>query len=132
MADKKTEEQVKAGALQTLRTWGENPLPPTLLATLVTAQHMRPFQALPMLFPPALLFATYMNLNSYKIDSAGFTAALSGLYFVLAQRRKQKFANKFGARGLIRGATLGLCAVNVAGCGVAYAFGNRRKEEELR
>jgi hypothetical protein len=67
----------------------ENPLPPTLLATLITAQHMRPFQPLPMIFPPILLFSSYLNINSYKIDAAGITAAWSGLYLLLASRRKQ-------------------------------------------
>ena len=67
----------------------ENPLPPTLLATLITAQHMRPFQPLPMIFPPILLFSSYLNINSYKIDAAGVTAAWSGLYLLLASRRKQ-------------------------------------------
>lgn len=67
----------------------ENPLPPTLLATLITAQHMRPFQPLPMIFPPILLFSSYLNINSYKIDAAGITMAWSGLYLLLASRRKQ-------------------------------------------
>ena len=42
------------------------------------------------------------------------------------------FMNKFGARGLIRGATMGLCLVNVVGGGLAYAFGSRAKEEEKK
>lgn len=83
-----------------------------------------------MLFPPLLLFSTYLNLQGYKIDSAGTTAALSGSYLVLAGRRNQGFMNKFGARGLIRGATVGLCLANVVGGGLAYAFGSRSKEDE--
>ncbi|OCK93882.1 uncharacterized protein K441DRAFT_660646 [Cenococcum geophilum 1.58] len=130
MPDQHTEERVKQGTIHSLRTWGENPLPPTLLATLITAQHMRPFQPLPMIFPPILLFSSYLNINSYKIDAAGITAAWSGLYLLLASRRKQGLAKKFGARGIIRGATLGLCATNLAGCGVAYAFGRRKTDEE--
>ncbi len=94
----------------------ESPLPPMTLATLVTAQHFRPFQPLPMLFPPVLLFSTYMNLNGYTIDSAGVTGAWSALYLILAGRRKQTFARKWGARGLIRG----------------DGFGRRQKEEERR
>ncbi|TKA55863.1 hypothetical protein B0A49_10203 [Cryomyces minteri] len=98
MADKP--EQVKRSTIQSLKAWGENPLPPTLLETLITAQHIRPFQPLPMLFPPVLLFTTYLNINGYKADSAGATAAWSGLYMILAGRRRQKFGAKFGARGL--------------------------------
>jgi hypothetical protein len=82
-----------------------------------------------MLFPPLLLFSTYLNLQGYKIDSAGTTAALSGTYLVLAGRRRMGFMNKFGARGLIRGATMGLCLANVVGGGLAYGFGSRAKED---
>jgi hypothetical protein len=85
-----------------------------------------------MLFPPVLLFSTYMNLSGYTIDSAGVTGAWSALYSILASRRKQQFVRKFGARGLIRGGTLGLCVANMVGGGIAYAFGRRRKEEERR
>jgi hypothetical protein len=110
----------------------ESPLPPITLATLITAQHIRPFQALPMLFTPVLLFSTYMNLNGYTIDSAGVTGAWSALYLILASRRKQVFVRKFGVRGLIRGGTLGLCLANMVGGGLAYGFGRRTKEEERR
>ncbi|KAF1967566.1 hypothetical protein BU23DRAFT_559218 [Bimuria novae-zelandiae CBS 107.79] len=126
MADKET----KQSALQSLRNWGENSVPPTLLATLITAQHARPFQALPMLFPPVLLFSSYLNLSGYQKDAAGITAAWSGLYALLAMRRKHQIRQKFGARGIVRGASLGLCVVNVAGCGLAYAFGRREEAEE--
>lgn len=67
----------------------ENSVPPTLLATLITAQHARPFQPLPMLFPPVLLFSSYLNLSNFKTDAAGMTAAWSGLYAILAMRRNQ-------------------------------------------
>ncbi|KKY14542.1 putative conserved hypothetical protein [Diplodia seriata] len=79
MAGEPTEQKVKTGVAQTLRAWGDNPLPATLTATLITAQHMRPFQPLPMLFPPVLLLSSYLNLNGYKKDAAGMTAAWSGL-----------------------------------------------------
>lgn len=85
---------------------------------------------MPMIFPPLLLFSTYLNLQGYKIDSAGTTAALSGSYLVLASRRRLGFMNKFGARGLIRGATMGLALANVVGGGLAYTFGSRSKEDE--
>lgn len=71
-----------------------------------------------------------MNVAGYKVDSAGTMAAWSGLYALLAERRGQGFVNKFGARGLVRGATLGLCAANVVGGGWAWLMG-RRKNEEL-
>lgn len=67
----------------------ENSVPPTLLATLITAQHARPFQPLPMMFAPVLLFSSYLNLSNYKTDAAGITAAWSGLYGLLALRRSQ-------------------------------------------
>jgi hypothetical protein len=109
-----------------------------LLATLVTALHARPFQPLPMIFPPVLLFSTYLNLSDYKVDSAGLTAAWSGLYLLLARRRTVVGANfsarlgsKFGARGLTRGAAMGLAGMNVVGCGMTYAFGRRDQEEKV-
>ncbi|PSN63976.1 hypothetical protein BS50DRAFT_558270 [Corynespora cassiicola Philippines] len=126
MADK----QSKEGVLRSLRNWGENSVPPTLLATLITAQHARPFQRLPMMFPPILLFASYLNLSNYKTDAAGISAAWSGLYALLALRRKQPMKQKFTVRGVVRGASLGLCAVNVAGGSLAYVFGKREKEEK--
>ncbi|ETI22489.1 hypothetical protein G647_06564 [Cladophialophora carrionii CBS 160.54] len=139
MADSE-KEQAKESLVVTAKKWGEylltllteNPVPPALLATLVFAQHARPFQPLPMLFPPLLLFSTYLNLQGFKIDSAGTTAALSGAYLVLAGRRRMGFVNKFGARGVIRGATMGLCLVNLVGGGLAYGFGSRTKEDDKR
>jgi hypothetical protein len=92
-----------------------------------------------MLFPPMLLFSTYLNLSSYKIDSAGFTAAWSGLYILLARRRKAvgssigaRIGSKFGARGLTRGLAMGLAGANVVGCGLTYAFGRRSTEDAER
>jgi hypothetical protein len=109
-----------------------------------------------MMFAPVLLFSSYLNLSGYKTDAAGTTAAWSGLYALLALRRRQvsslcdfmkdcglvvqkeqlliclaakQFKQKFTVRGVVRGASLGLCAVNVAGCGLAYVFGRREKEE---
>ena len=43
---------------------------------------------------------------------------------------RQGIKNKLTVRGVVRGASLGLCAVNVAGCGLAYTFGKREKKEE--
>ncbi|KAJ9646236.1 hypothetical protein H2204_000899 [Knufia peltigerae] len=132
MADPQKQEEVKQSFLQTAKKWGENPVPPALLATLIFAQHARPFQPLPMLFPPMLLFSTYLNLQGYKIDSAGTTAALSGSYLVLASRRRVGLFNKFGTRGIIRGATMGLCLANLIGGGLAYGFGSRSKEDDKK
>jgi hypothetical protein len=101
-----------------------------------------------MLFPPVLLFSSYLNLSGYKSDAAGITAAWSGLYALLAMRRsqvtlhvltlcgairtkhEQGLKNKFTVRGVVRGGSLALCAVNVVGCGLAYTFGKREKEEK--
>ncbi|KAH8701475.1 hypothetical protein GQ44DRAFT_693281 [Phaeosphaeriaceae sp. PMI808] len=123
-------DTAKPSMLQSLRNWGENSVPPTLLATFITAQHARPFQPLPMLFPPLLLFSSYLNLCDYKTDAAGITAAWSGLYALLAVRRKQGLKNKFTVRGAVRGASLGLCAANVVGCSLAYTFRKREKKEK--
>ena len=107
----------------------DSSVPPAILATLVTAQHFRPFQPLPMLFPPILLFSSYLNVNGYPTSSAGITGAWSAAYLVLARRRKQGFSSKFGARGLIRGSTMGVCLANVGACGLSYAFGEKESDE---
>lgn len=51
-------------------------------------------------------------------------------YFVIAARRKQPFMKRFGVRGVVRGATLGLCVGNAIAGGWAYWRGNRESEEE--
>ena len=108
-------------------------MPPAGLATLITAVHFRPFQVFPMLFTPVLLFSTYMNLAGYAIDSAGVTAAWSGLYMLLALRRRQPSVfQKFTARGAVRGAAVGLGAMNCAGGTIAYMNGNREREKAER
>jgi hypothetical protein len=91
-----------------------------------------------MLFPPALLFSTYLNLQKFTIDSAGLTAAWSGLYLLMARRRRVggastgvRLGNKFGARGLTRGAAMGLAGLNLVGCGITYGLGRRRDEEKM-
>jgi hypothetical protein len=83
-----------------------------------------------MLFPPVLLLSTYLNIYEYKVDAAGISAAWSGLYILLARRRKQALGAKFGTRGLIRGATMGLCAANLVAGGLFYAVGKREGEGE--
>jgi hypothetical protein len=37
---------------------------------------------------------------------------------------------KWGARGIIRGTTMGLCLVNMVSGGLAYTLGKREEEEE--
>ncbi|KAF1946175.1 hypothetical protein EJ02DRAFT_450946 [Clathrospora elynae] len=124
-------DKPEKSVLQSLRNWGENSVPPTLLATLITSQHARPFQVFPMMFPPILLLSSYLNLSNYKTDAAGITAAWSGLYALMAMRRSQGIKNKFTVRGVVRGGSLALCAVNVVGCGLAYTFGKREKEDKV-
>ncbi|PGH03799.1 hypothetical protein AJ79_07275 [Helicocarpus griseus UAMH5409] len=127
--NRQTPPPSKQSLIQYARAWGENPFPPTLLATLVAAQHLRPFQPLPMLFPPALLFTTYLNLLDYKVDAAGVSAAWSGLYLLLAAKRKQKFMQKWGARGIVRGAAMGLGFTNMVSGGLVYMIGKRRGDD---
>lgn len=138
--------------MSTLRAWGsESPhplppkshiltpldssLPPMTLATLITALHFRPFQTLPMLFPPVLAFSSYLSVAGWKGDSAGLTAAWSGLYVLLASRRRQPLMGargKFSLRGGIRLAAMGLGLANcVAGC-YTYLTADRKAEEEER
>lgn len=64
------------------------------------------------------------------MDAAGITAAWSGLYMLLARRRRQPLARRFGTRGLIRGATIGLCTVNLVCGGLVYAVGKREGERD--
>jgi hypothetical protein len=75
-----------------------------------------------------LLLSTYLNLNGYKTDAAGIGAAWSGLYLVLASRRKQPLRRKWGVRGVVRGATIGMCVANLLGGGFVYAIGKRRND----
>lgn len=71
-----------------------------------------------------------MNLNDYRADAAGTSAAWSGLYLVLAQRRKRPLMQKFGARGIVRGSTMGLCLINLVAGGFVYATEKRHVESE--
>lgn len=83
-----------------------------------------------MLFPPALLFTSYVNLLDHKVDAAGISAAWSGLYLLLAARRKQQFRNKWNARGLVRGAAMGVGLANLVGGGMVYMLGLRKGDTE--
>lgn len=81
-----------------------------------------------MLFPPLLTLSSYMHVRGYTTDAAGTNAAWSGLYILMALRRSTNFRQKFTTRGAVRVLTLGLCAANVVGGGIAFAFGNREDE----
>ncbi|EEQ28288.1 conserved hypothetical protein [Microsporum canis CBS 113480] len=124
-----TSAKPKLSLAQYARAWGESPFPPTLLATFVTALHFRPFQPLPMLFPPVLLLTSYMNLAGFKKDSAGANAAWSGLYVLLAGRRKQALKKKWSARGMVRGVAMGVGLANLISGGMVYVLGTREDEE---
>lgn len=77
-----------------------------------------------MLFPPVLLASSFLNLYDYKTDAAGINAAWSGLYLILARRRRpEHMMQKFGTRGIVRGAAIGVCAVNAVAGGWVYATG---------
>ncbi|KAK7977969.1 hypothetical protein PG996_004016 [Apiospora saccharicola] len=126
-------EPSKTTALSTLSAWGTHSMAPTGLATLITALHFRPLQKAPMLFVPVLLFSSYINLQGFKKDSAGLTAAASGTYALLALRRSSaSFFKRFGVRGAVRGTAVLLGLANVAGCGWVYATADRRAEDEDR
>lgn len=85
-----------------------------------------------MLFPPLLLFTSYINLAGFKRDAAGASAAWSGLYVLLAARRGggTSIVRRFGTRGIIRGAAMGLGLVNVVGGGVAYVTGEKGRVDK--
>jgi len=111
----------------------DSSLPPMGLATLITALHFRPFQTLPMLFTPLLVFSSYLSAAGFKIDSAGMTAAWSGIYVLLAARRRPaSLRNKLSVRGAVRVAAMGLGAANCVAGGYTYATGNRKAEEQER
>ncbi len=90
---------------------------------------MRPLQLLPMSFVPVLLFTSYSNVNGFKKDSAGISAAWSGLYLLLASRRKQKFMTKWSPRGIVRGSSMGLALANMVAGGLTYALGPKENED---
>ncbi|KAL6864527.1 hypothetical protein J3F83DRAFT_766542 [Trichoderma novae-zelandiae] len=131
MASSKTAAQKSIS--EHLTEWGSSSLPPSLLATLITALHARPLQILPMsLFTPTLLFSSYLNLSGYPTASAGLTAAWSGLYALLALRRRQSLRAKFSIRGIVRGAAVGLGAANCVAGGWVYLHGSKERDREER
>ncbi|KAI4117572.1 MAG: hypothetical protein LQ345_002226 [Seirophora villosa] len=126
------EGKVERSALNYLRAWGESPVPPTIAATLITSLHARPPQFLPLLFPPVLLASSFLNLYDYTTDAAGISAAWSGLYVLLARRRRpEHMMQRFGTRGVVRGAAMGVGAVNLVAGGWVYATGKRGEGENV-
>ncbi|EGO56896.1 hypothetical protein NEUTE1DRAFT_123307 [Neurospora tetrasperma FGSC 2508] len=126
-------EETKASIVDRVRAWGSSSLPGMGLATLITALHWRPFQAMPMLLTPLLMFSSYLSVAGFKIDSAGMTAAWSGIYFLLAARRRPAaLKNKFSARGAVRATAMGLSAANVIAGTYTYVTGDRKAEEQER
>lgn len=114
-------------------SFAESSLPPSLLATLITALHARPLQAIPLaIFTPPLLFSSYLNLSGYETASAGLTAAWSGLYALLALRRRQGLRAKFSVRGAVRGGAIGLGAANAIAGGWVYINGDFKRDNEAR
>ena len=108
-------------------------LPPSLLATLIAALHARPVQPLPLaLFTPPLLLSSYLNLAGYPTGAAGLAAAWSGLYALLALRRRQPLRGKLSIRGVVRGAAVGLGTANCVAGGWVYFRGDFNKDEEAR
>lgn len=103
------------------------------LTTLIIALHARPFQPLPMVFPPLLVFSSYLTLAGFKIDGAGMTAAWSGVYALLALRRRPaSLRSRFSLRGAVRATAMGLGGANTLAGGYVYATGDRKAEEEER
>ncbi|KAI2610413.1 hypothetical protein GGR54DRAFT_632923 [Hypoxylon sp. NC1633] len=116
-----------------LEAWGNSSFAPTGLATLIAALHFRPLQVRPMLFVPILLFSSYSNLQGFKIDSAGVTAAASGTYALLAMRRRSgTFMSRFTIRGVVRGSAVAVGLINTVAAGWVYATGDRAREKEER
>ncbi|MCJ1486530.1 hypothetical protein MMC06_006707 [Schaereria dolodes] len=148
------DEVQKTTAVSYIKAWGESPLPPTLLATLLTALHLSPSpnslssptrflpRTIPWLFPPALLFSTYLNLSGYTTSAAGTSAAWSALWLVMAARGRRRRRGRmvgmgkrtdtlrqmFGVRGAVRGVAGGVAWANVGGGGLVYGMGGRDEE----
>ncbi|ROW06935.1 hypothetical protein VMCG_03970 [Cytospora schulzeri] len=128
------EPEPSRSIISRLNGWGLSSMPSMGMATLITALHYRPFHKLPMLvFTPMLVIGSYLNVAGYKIDSAGLTAAWSGLYVLLAARRRPaSLRQRFTARGATRVAAMGLGTINAVAGGYAYGTGDREEEKQER
>ena len=108
-------------------------VPPSLLATLVIALHTRPRQIVPLaLITPPLFVATYLNLAGFPTAAAGITGAWSGLYAVMAMRRRQGIRGVLSMRGGVRGLAVGVGIVNAAAGGWTWLRGDYERDEEER
>lgn len=111
-------------------SYGESSVPPVVLASLITAQHLRPPKFIPLLVPPVLLFSSYLNLLGDATDAAGLSSAWSGVYLLMARRRKQALVRKWSPRGVVRGATMGLCLVNLVCGGLVFGSGRMKRSND--
>jgi hypothetical protein len=101
-----------------------------LIATLIAPQHLSPVQPLGLALCAGFIGTSFISLHGYKTDAGGMLAASSGLYTVLAMRRRFRIRDRFGPRGILRGVTLGLCMVDFV-CGV-LVFAGKEEEGDLR
>ena len=85
-----------------------------------------------MMFVPVLLFSSYANIQGFRKDAAGITAAASGTYGLLALRRRHPIPARISARGVVRGVALGIAAANVMACAWVYATVDRDVETRER
>ncbi|KAI0484113.1 hypothetical protein GGR56DRAFT_612422 [Xylariaceae sp. FL0804] len=124
-------ERVEKGVMSSIDAWGNSSMSPLALATLIAPLHARPLRVGPLLFVPALLFASYANLQGFRVDAAGLTAAASGTYALLALRRRPS-SGRLGVRGAVRGTALTVAAANVVAGAWVYARGDRARERRER
>ncbi|RYP13938.1 hypothetical protein DL767_010530 [Monosporascus sp. MG133] len=86
-----------------------------------------------MVLAPLLLFSSYANLQGFRKDSAGITAAASGTYVVLALRgNKRRGWPLLSIRGAVRGAAVALGFANAVAGGWVYATADRESERRER
>ncbi|ERS94947.1 uncharacterized protein SPSK_00338 [Sporothrix schenckii 1099-18] len=149
----KAVEAVKSSSLtEKLDAWGSSSIPSMGLATLIIALHARPLQPFPLMFAPALMFSSYVNVAGYAIDAAGMAAAWSGMYVLLSLRGRRSSGSGFlsrawtpaslrtstrrtntPARRAVSAVAMGLGAVNCVAGGVKYGItGDRVKEAQAR
>jgi hypothetical protein len=96
-----------------------------LVATLIAPQHLRPAQPLGLVLSGAFIGTSFVSLHGYKTDAGGMLAASSGLYALMAMRRRFRIRDRFGPRGILRGVTLGMCTVNFV-CGMLVYAGKEK------
>lgn len=79
----------------------------------------------------AVRFACYAEESGmFNCATGGGLTRHPGNSMLPKLTKNQGIRNKFTVRGVVRGASLALCAVNVVGCGLAYTFGKREKEDK--